>query len=495
MLFNSIEFLIFFPIVVCLYYLIPIKYRYIWLLISSYFFYMSWNPKYAILLLFSTAITYVSGLLLERFGESSFSSRNIEKGIVAVSFVLNVGILSFFKYFDFAFENVRWFFSRINIYLESPSFDIILPVGISFYTFQALSYTMDVYRKEIKAEKNFAKYALFVSFFPQLVAGPIERSKNLLHQINEDHYFDYYRFRKGLLFILYGLFQKLVIADRAAILVNQVYGEYQKYAGFELVVATVLFGFQIYCDFAGYSNIAIGTAKILGFELMENFNAPYLSGSVSEFWRRWHISLSTWFRDYLYIPLGGNRCSKIRKNFNLMVTFLVSGLWHGASWSFVLWGGINGFYQVISEWLGPARKWIITKFHIDENYMIIRVMRTIITFILIDFSWIFFRSDHLAMAIGIIRKIFSEFNVWIFFDESIYTLGLDRKEFAVLVFSLLLIFIYDLFKYLKISIFDWLTRQQIVIRWFAYYTLIFTIIIFGTYGQTYDVQNFIYFQF
>jgi len=344
MLFNSYNFLIFFPIVTLIYFLIPHKIRYIWLLITSYYFYMCWNAKYALILLFSTLVTYISGLLISKANNIKDKDEATEwkKTYVAISFIINLSILFWFKYLDFVVENINSVLSCFNIQiLNNQSFDIVLPVGISFYIFQALSYTMDVYRGEIVAEKNFLKYALFVSFFPQLVAGPIERSKNLLKQIHERHYFDAQRVKDGLLLMIWGGFQKIVVADRVAIVVDTIFNNFPTYGGMYIVVGAVLFAVQIYCDFSGYSIIAIGSAKVMGFELMENFNAPYFSTSVSEFWRRWHISLSSWFRDYLYIPLGGNRKGKLRKYINLMIVFIVSGLWHGAEWSFIIWGALN----------------------------------------------------------------------------------------------------------------------------------------------------------
>ena len=336
MLFNSTEFIIFFPITLILYWIFPKRYRYICLFIASYTFYMFWNPKYALLMGTSTVITFLSGVLIEKL--------KYKRTVVAFSFIINLAILVFFKYFDFLLQNINIVLSVFNIKLIEKPFDIILPVGISFYTFQALSYTIDVYRGEIKSEKNIIKYALFVSFFPQLVAGPIERSKNLLIQIdNLDKVkrFDYDRITEGLILMLFGYFQKMVIADRAAILVDTVFNSYYEYNSMALILAAVFFAIQIYCDFGSYSLIAIGTAKVMGINLMENFNTPYFARGIKEFWGRWHISLSTWFRDYLYIPLGGNRCSKIRRSFNILVTFLVSGLWHGANFTFIAWGAIH----------------------------------------------------------------------------------------------------------------------------------------------------------
>ena len=344
MLFNSMEFIIFFPCVVLIYFIIPKFAKNIWLLIASYYFYICWNAKYAILLFFSTAVTYISGILLDVVKNTDWTGRQqirYKKVIIILSFLFNLIILFYFKYINFAINILVRICAVIHIQLNIPTFDILLPVGISFYVFQALGYIMDVYRGEIYPEKNFLRYALFVSFFPQLVAGPIERSKNLLKQLEKPKTFNYNLVRNGLLLMLWGYFLKMVISDRCAVIVNQVYGDVGSYQGFQLILANVFFAVQIYCDFMGYSMIAKGAAKVLGFHLMDNFAQPYLAGSVKEFWHRWHISLSTWLRDYLYIPLGGNKGSKIVKYRNLMITFLVSGLWHGASLSFVVWGGYS----------------------------------------------------------------------------------------------------------------------------------------------------------
>ncbi len=347
MLFNSLHFLIFFPIVLIVFYVLPQKLKYFWLLIASYYFYMCWNAKYAVLILFSTVITYLSGLLIEKVKSEDKEQKKkivLKNWIVAGSFTINLGILFFFKYTGFMFVTLEKIFNIMHISLHMPAFDIILPVGISFYTFQALSYTMDVYRDEIKAEKSFFKYALFVSFFPQLVAGPIERSKNLLKQLEGNKRFDFDVAKDGFMLMLWGLFLKIVVADRIGIFVDTVYGDFESFGGLYIVVASILFAIQIYCDFAGYSTIAMGAAQILGIKLMENFDAPYLSTSVADFWRRWHISLTTWFKDYLYIPLGGSRKGTLRKYINKIIVFLISGLWHGAGFSYIVWGGLNGLY-------------------------------------------------------------------------------------------------------------------------------------------------------
>lgn len=418
MLFNSMEFMLFFPLVVFVYFILPKRVRQYWLLVASYYFYMSWNPQYVLLILFSTIVTYISGILMEQIKNQYISTQEKKwrkNFVVAGSFGLNIGLLFYFKYINFAFLLLEKIFSYVHVKLDVPQFDIILPVGLSFFIFQALSYTMDVYRDEVHAEKNFFRYALFVSFFPQLVAGPIERSKNLLEQFEAPKSFDFDRARDGLLLMLWGLFLKIVVADRIAIFVDTVYGDIATYSGYYAVVATGLFAFQIYCDFSGYSIIAMGTAKIVGINLMENFSAPYFSTSVAGFWRKWHISLTSWFVDYLYIPLGGNRKGKIRKYINKMIVFLASGLWHGAAMSFVVWGGINGIYQIVGEVLMPIRDKAVKVFHLNRHSLGHKLLHVLGTFILIDFSWIFFRAGGMLDAIIVIKSILTVKNPWILF--------------------------------------------------------------------------------
>lgn len=353
MLFNSISFLLFFPIVCILYYLIPKKdfrYRNILLLAASYYFYMNWEPVYALLLLSSTFITYTAGL-----GISSCKSQSTKKFFLIGSVVLNLLILFFFKYYNFIADNINLFVQSSGFGIVIPEFKVLLPVGISFYTFQALGYSIDVYKGQTEAEHNFITYALFVSFFPQLVAGPIERSNNLLPQFNKPHDFNYNSAMEGVHLMVWGFFLKLMIADRCGIYVDTIFNNLSNYNGGSYLLASLLFPFQIYGDFAGYSLIAIGTARILGYKLMMNFKRPYFSLSIGEFWHRWHISLSTWFKDYLYIPLGGNRCNKARQYFNLFVTFLVSGIWHGANWTYMIWGGYHGLLLCMEKYLGIGK--------------------------------------------------------------------------------------------------------------------------------------------
>ena len=396
MIFNSLQFLIFFPLVTLLYFAFPQRVRWVWLLVASYYFYMCWNPRYAVLIAASTAITFLSGILIDRenrvAGEGKRKRR--KKLWVALSFLLNLAILFFFKYWGFFSDNMVALGGLAGVSIELPKFDVLLPVGISFYTFQALSYTMDVYRGEIYAERNLFKYALFVSFFPQLVAGPIERSKNLLVQVNEPHSFDPGRVRDGLLLMLWGFFQKVVIADRIGVLVDHVYNHWNEVAGISIVVATVLFAVQIYCDFGGYSDIAIGAAQVLGFSLMKNFNQPYLSKSCGEFWRRWHISLSSWFRDYLYIPLGGNRKGKWRKYFNNLATFAVSGLWHGAAWTFILWGALHGVAMVAAR---------LIKARTSRRLPLLPAW--LLTFAFVNLCWVFFRAPTIAAGGQLLSRL------------------------------------------------------------------------------------------
>lgn len=506
MLFNSFSYLLFFPIVVLLYFAFPHRIRYVWLLISSYYFYMSWNPKYALLIALSTFITYLSGLLIGRENQLIDGKGGLKKTVarksllrkrlwVFLSMASNLAILFLFKYFDFFISNANKALAYLGMELLDPAFDVILPVGISFYTFQALSYTMDVYRKDIYVEKNLLKYALFVSFFPQLVAGPIERSKNLLVQISRRHYFDYERVRKGLLLMLWGLFLKLVVADRVAVLVNQVYNSYADYEGLVLVLATLFFGIQIYCDFASYSLIAKGSAQVMGFRLMDNFRQPYFAKSIGGFWRRWHISLSSWFRDYLYIPLGGNRKGNLRKYLNIMIVFLVSGLWHGANWTFVVWGFLHGIFQVIGQASRPAKVWIAKTFNIGLESYSYKTMQIITTYILVNFAWIFFRAPGIRSALGIVKRMFSIWNPWILTDGTLYDLGLSIGSFRLGISSIALLFLVSIAQYKGIHIREGLERQGFIFRWLIYLSLIFSIIIFGIYGPGYSASQFIYFQF
>ena len=501
MLFNTPEYILFLPIVVLIYYLMPKKIRYIWLLGVSYYFYMRWNPIYISLLFLCTLITYIGGLILEKLKNTetcSLENQQKKRFCLSLCIAANLGVLGFFKYISFGISLLNRIFSCLNISPVSWERDILLPVGISFYTLQALGYLIDVYRGDIYAESNFIRYALFVSFFPQLVAGPIERTKNLLAQLYEFHSFDYEKMRKGLTLILYGLFLKMVIADRAAIIVDTVYEDSSVYPGFFIVVATVFFAIQIYCDFYGYSTIARGSAMLMGITLMDNFQAPYFSRNVREFWRRWHISLSGWFRDYLYIPLGGSQRGKPRKEFNRLFVFGVSGLWHGASLAFLSWGVLNGIYQVIEDLVDQLKQKLhsLTGTKLQNVACFSkRLFQTVLTFFLVTVAWLFFRSGELEVAVEVLKNLFCCRNWIILFDGSLYELGVSKNYMNILLVSIFVLFVIDYHKYQGKDVTDIFLRQGWWFRITAIMTLIFTILLYGCYGEVYNTQQFIYFQF
>ena len=489
MLFNSYSFFVFFPIVVVVYFLLPKRVSYLWLLTASYYFYMGWNAKYALLLLLSTAITYISGIVIQWLNDNRPEKIEAKKWVVVGCIVANLAILFFFKYFNFTIESINAVLDHTSLPTVNTSLDVLLPVGISFYTFQALGYTVDVYRREIEAEKNFFRYALFVSFFPQLVAGPIERSKNLLNQLRNPKSYHYGRMCDGLLLMIWGYFLKLVIADRIAIFVDNVYANVDIYDGRYLLLASVLFAFQIYCDFGGYSYIAIGSAKVLGFRLMDNFKAPYLAVSVHDFWRRWHISLTSWFTDYLYIPLGGNRKGKLRKYLNVMIVFLVSGLWHGADWTYVIWGGINGLYMVIEEVTGYRKKAV----RLAEKSLSYRIFAGILTFALVDFSWLFFRASSLDDVVGMLRQIKAVPGFHRLFG-AVFA-GMEPSLLLAVTLALLLMWQVDRLLYREKNAAMLVLSQGWFARYLVYGGLLLFILLFGVYGYEYAQTAFIYFQF
>lgn len=495
--FNSINFMIFFPVVLALYFVIPKTLRQIWLLAASYYFYMSWNARYALLIAASTLITYVSGIAIERYRDSGRTGRRLT--VLFSCLGINLGILLFFKYGNFLIASLDRGLELLHIGSVDQRFYFLLPVGISFYTFQALGYTIDVYRGDVRAETNLIRYALFVSFFPQLVAGPIERSKNLLsqmHNIADIKLWNARRVTSGTILMIWGFFVKMVIADRAAVLVNTVFDNYRMYGSTQLILAAVFFALQIYCDFGSYSLIAIGAAKIMGFELMENFNTPYFACSIRDFWSRWHISLSTWFRDYLYIPLGGNRRGRVRKSVNIMIVFLASGLWHGADWSYVVWGGIHGAYQVIGDYLASFREKCIRKLRVNTACFSWKFLQTAVTFVLVVFAWIFFRADSIGDALQYIRRIWVRPTPWVLFNGEIFTLGLDRPEMNILFVAICMLGLVDLVRYRKKMTLDvFLMQQNLWFRGGVMIGLVVLIFVCGKYGVGFDPQQFIYFQF
>ncbi len=482
MLFNSIHYIIYFIIVTLIYFIIPHSKRWILLLISSYYFYMTWNSKYVLLILIFTIINYFSAI------EIYISKSKIKKQFyLYLSIIISFSILFIFKYLNFTIITINDILNLISNNIQFNLIDIILPVGISFYTFQTVGYVIDVYNKKIKPEKHFGIFALYVSFFPQLVAGPIERAKNLLPQFYEKHYFNYNNFISGFKLIIWGFFLKVVIADRLAIVVNTVYNNIQSYSGIPIILATYFFAFQIFCDFAGYSFIAIGSAKILGFNLMENFKRPYFARNIKEFWSRWHISLSTWFKDYIYIPLGGNRVKISRLYFNLMVVFIISGIWHGANWTFILWGILHGIYMIFNS---INTRNIKNKLYSVTNSLkiqkLISFFEIIITFHLVLFGWIFFRSNNLTDAIYIISHIFREIN----FNFSGIRIGMYWPGLIISFLSILIMEIIHLLQENKKDILKFNPNLNLI----NYILLIFLIVFILLFG-IFDSSEFIYFQF
>lgn len=468
MLFNSIDYIVFFLITASLYFLIKPNLRWVLLLVASYYFYMYWKAEYILLILVSTGIDYFCGKMMSEKAE-----KLERRPYLLLSLFSNLGLLFSFKYLDFFTESAN-ILTGSNI----PMAGLILPMGISFYTFQTLSYTIDVYNGKIPFEKHFGKFALYVSFFPQLVAGPIERASHLLPQLRvNNHKLKYENVVSGFTQIMIGLFKKVVIADTLALYVESVYGPYELYTGFTLWFATYLFALQIYCDFSGYSDIAIGSARILGYDLMENFRQPYFAKSVTEFWRRWHISLSTWLRDYLYIPLGGNKYGKFNTYKNLMVTMLLGGLWHGASWNFVIWGALNGLYLSIEKKFNIPQKF-------ENKSRLIKIVGMVMVFHLICLTWVFFRAETFEKAIGILsRMVTPEF----FMNLQIK----DTGVFASIILNTTLFMLLEIFLFRKINQSNILTKNKLGIV-VALNVILFMLIIL--YGIS-EGSQFIYFQF
>ena len=494
MAFNSWQYYLFLPIVILVTYMLPPKGRKLWLLAVSYFFYMCWQPAYALLILFSTFVTYAAALALER-GREDIQSVSRKKLIVGVAVVANLSVLAVFKYFNFFSGLLEDFLAALGLAFAAPVLDILLPVGISFYIFQAVGYIIDVYRGRIKAEHDFVVYALFVSFFPQLVAGPIERSGNLLPQLRKGSGFGLERFQQGLPLIFWGLFKKIVIADRLAVLANTAYSDVNSYIGWQLIVATMAFTMQIYCDFSAYSDIARGSAKLLNIDLMVNFRQPYFSCSLREFWQRWHISLSTWFKDYLYIPLGGSRHGTWRTCLNLLVIFTVSGLWHGAALTYVFWGGLHGLWlvggRVTASWRNKLRCWL----HIDDDKPVWPLVQMALTFGFVFITWVFFRSATIADSFTVLANMFDANMLSASFNlHSLVELGLSVKQLFVGFLAVILLFAGDLLMARYPYVLAAAEKLPALRYGFCLMMLLITVI-FGYYGAGYDAQNFIYFQF
>ncbi|NER16874.1 MBOAT family O-acyltransferase [Spongiivirga citrea] len=468
MLFTSFDFAFFLPIVFLLYWIFykNIKVQNVIIVLASYVFYGWWDWRFLSLIFISSLVDFLVGRELAKV-----ESKKGRKGLLLISLTVNIGFLAFFKYFNFFLDNFYSIFTFFGQSFNGQLFNIVLPVGISFYTFQTLSYTIDIYRNKLRPTKDPIAFFAFVSFFPQLVAGPIERASNLLPQFASKRFIDDKTFSYGFKLMVWGFFLKLVVADRAAIYVNAVYNNVESHDGLTFIMATVLFAFQIYGDFAGYSLIAIGTAKLFGFDLMTNFKRPYFARSVSEFWGRWHISLSTWFRDYVYIPLGGNRTSKQRWLYNLFITFVISGLWHGANWTFIIWGALNGAYLILEVLFNKKRR--------------SGIHNVLLTFILICFSWVFFRSNTVGDSFLIVKDIFTNpGDLYIGIGDDI-----TAPIYAVLGITLLLLFEVRREYFTNLLSAFW-NRYQLV-RMTGYSIIIFLILYLGVFNES----QFIYFQF
>ncbi len=474
MLFNSFSFLLFFPIVTIAYFLLPFRFRWLWLLAASCFFYMAFIPVYIFILALTILVDYVAAILMER---QTGSKRKL---LLVVSIVSTALILFVFKYFNFfndTFSSVAQLFSyQVPAYV----YNIILPIGLSFHTFQSMAYVIEVYRGNQKAEKNFGIYSLYVMFYPQLVAGPIERPQNLIHQFYEAHDFNYQNVTEGLKQMAWGFFKKLVIADRLAIYVNEVYNHPGKYEGAPVILATIFFAYQIYCDFSGYSDIAIGAARVMGFRLMKNFDNPYSSQSVTEFWRRWHISLSSWFKDYLFIPLGGSRVAVKKIYLNLAIVFVISGLWHGANWTFIVWGSLHALYVIAERFFGIATDESSTENSASNFYN--KIPRQLFTFFLVCFAWIFFRANTVSDAFTLISSAL---------HFSFHSINLPAPGILYYCFSgiIILEIVQSLMK--EKEFFSLLMSHPRWIRITAYHLLIISILAFGVFNNS----SFIYFQF
>lgn len=475
MIFNSFNFLIAFPLLFMLYYAIPAKrqaWRNVYLLAVSYLLYMNFKPAYAVILLGVTAITYAAARIVEKRKNLSGGVKNI----LIAGVLLTLLPLLVFKYYNFINTSCMSLLSEVGLRFELPGLNWAVPMGISFFTFQALSYLWDVYYGKMKAERNFLHYALYVSFFPSIVSGPINKASLILPQIKALRpYFDYSKAVAGLKCMLWGMFMKVVVADRVALYVDTVLPRYENYSGLSCFAASLLYSVQIYADFAGYSLMAIGVGKLLGFELTENFRRPYLSYSVTDFWRRWHISLSTWLKDYVYIPLGGSRCSRLRNYWNIIVTFLVSGIWHGANWTFIVWGLWHGVFQVVEKALNQQK---------CRYGAFGKTVKIIITFLLVNFAWIFFRMPTLGEACGVIGRIF-DFNWWggLYLPEKTNTL--------FIVMGVAMLAVKDLADEYRPGGLRLMDSRHTVVRWAAYLFLTVLVLLTGVF----DAGQFIYANF
>ena len=478
MLFNSIEFLLFFPLVAAVYFLLPYKLRRYFLLAASCWFYMSFIPKYMLILLFTTVVDYTGARLIERFRDR----KKIKTAVFVIGLCCNIGLLVWFKYLGVIGDTINFFGHMLSLKTVVVP-EVVLPIGISFHTFQSMGYFIDTYTEKQHAERNFIDFALFLMFFPQLVAGPIERFSNLMPQLKANHDLKAENLSLGGRKMLWGMFKKVVVADNLALFADAVFDSPDKYAGLGILVGVLCFTVQIYCDFSGYSDIAVGCAKILDIDLMKNFDTPYFSRSVPEFWRRWHISLSTWFRDYVYIPLGGNRVSKPRWVLNQLITFTISGVWHGAGYTFVLWGFLNGVYICVSRLVAPLKEKIAALTRTDKLPVIRPLVENLVTLALIAFSWIFFRANSVSDAFLVVRRLFAATAM----DFS----AIPALRVHVAVCAVIFLFLAEFLMNYGKKIEGLYFRMPHPVRVVTYALLVAVIVLFGAY----DNKAFIYFQF
>jgi len=494
MTFNTFTFYLFFTVIVLVNYILPKRWRWVWLLVFSYTFYSLSNIKYSAVLLTCTGISYGAGQMIAKAEDNE-----LKKTWMLLGIILNVGILILFRYMNFFFDSITAAAAAAGYQWTFRGIELLFPIGISFYTFQVISYLLDVYSGKVKAEINFAHYALYVSFFPQLLIGPIERYNHLKPQLLNPKPFEYQDFVDSIVRIGWGLFKKLLIADRLAVVVNTVFAAPQDFGSPKLIVAIIAFSFQIYIDFSAYSDIAIGTASILGINLIENFNRPYFAKSIIDFWRRWHISLNNWLRDYIFIRLNyKHRRKKPRKlwiSIDVMTTFFISGLWHGASWTFVIWGMLHGLYQIIEIFTQKIRDKVVNRLNIDRSTFAHKTFQVLFTFGLVSFAWLFFKASSISEAFHILKSIITFDGIttekaWIFKDGS---LGLDNKDFWMMTHTLAILMIVE-FVQRKHDLLVMLNKQPTWFRWTVYLLLFFSITIFGFYGEA-NAVDFVYFQF
>ena len=500
MLFNSFGYAVFLPIIFLLHWITPRKWRWALLLAASCFFYATWGPEYIVVLLLTIVISYYAALYMERAEKQRGRSANGKKNrgaspsaktVLVLSIIFCAGLLFFFKYLNFFSENVAALLQRFSIPMQPFTLRLALPIGISFYLFQTISYLVDVYKGKIPAERHFGIYAVYISFFPKVMQGPIERGESLLPQLHKPRRFHYGQASYGIKLMAWGFFKKLVLADGLSIYVSQVYDNLPSYTGFSLMLATFFYAIQLYCDFSGYTDIALGSAGILGIRLSPNFRSPYFASSIKDFWGRWHISLSSWLRDYIYIPLGGSRVGRIRHALNIMITFLVSGLWHGASWNYVLWGGIHGALQIIEGFFPWNKK--SSRFQTDRRlHAMLCIVTVPATFLLVCFAWIFFRAATLQDAFYVIRNMFTGIgSPYTYIHDCALQLGLTFRNLVFHCLPLIPLFLFDLAS-LKTDVIALISRQRFFIRWPVYILLLLVILLFSEKGVT---TEFIYMQF